>query len=695
MNSKLKADQLERTAMVYVRQSTAGQVEDHPESRRRQYALAQTARELGFRNVETIDDDLGISGSGFSERPGFQRLLSAVCAGQVGAVLALEASRLARNDRDWSNLVEIGAVANIVLIDHDGIYDPRAINDRLLLGLKGIMSEFELATLRQRAYEAVRAKARRGELRLPLPVGFVYGPSGAIELDPDARVQQAVRTVFCKFDELGSIRQVLLWFRRVATTLPTLHARKRATSDVEWIEPVYHRVHGIIANPLYAGAYAYGKTESRTSIVGGRVTRTSGHGKPMQGWEVLILDHHPGYIDWQQYLSNMTVLEQNAYMKPSTGRKSARGGRSVLSGLVRCRRCGHTMEVNYRGTDSTTPAFRCRRRHQTHGNDWCISFSGTRVERAIDSQILAAIEGKAIDAAIEAIQRANDHRLDRRKSLVLELEQARYEAQLAARRYERVDPDKRLVAAELETRWNVALEHVREVEARLSKIDTSCEQQHQIDERGLRALAADLPAVWNDEATDMRLKQRIVRILIREVIADVDDESNEIVLTIHWEGGRHTEVRVSKATSGRTKRCTDADTVELVRRMARRWSDHAIASTLNRMRAPTGAGNHWNTARVRALRSRLGLPAPGTTQQPEDLLTAKDAARRLGISASYLSSLLARGVVPGTRIAPGSPWWIDPKVIDSAEVQRALRALKSRKPIQRTDESRNLKIPGL
>src|SRR5258708_2691937 len=205
MNSKLKADQLERTAMVYVRQSTAGQVEDHPESRRRQYALAQTARELGFRNVETIDDDLGISGSGFSERPGFQRLLSAVCAGQVGAVLALEASRLARNDRDWSNLVEIGAVANIVLIDHDGIYDPRAINDRLLLGLKGIMSEFELATLRQRAYEAVRAKARRGELRLPLPVGFVYGPSGAIELDPDARVHKPARPVFCKFAQLPSL----------------------------------------------------------------------------------------------------------------------------------------------------------------------------------------------------------------------------------------------------------------------------------------------------------------------------------------------------------------------------------------------------------------------------------------------------------------------------------------------------------
>lgn len=319
MSAKITRDHFERTAIVYVRQSTVGQVQDHQESTLRQYALADVARELGFRCIETIDEDLGVSGSGFAARPGFQRLLAAVCSGAVGAVLALEASRLARNDRDWSQLVELGAISNLVLIDHDGIYDPRMVNDRLLLGLKGIMSEFEMATLRQRAHEAVRAKARRGELHIHLPVGLVYGPRGVIELDPDARVQQAIRLVFSKFEELSSLRQVMLWLRREEVAVPVTRQSKEGSS-VQWVLPSYDRVHSIVTNALYAGAYVFGKTESRTKIVDGRIRRTYGHSKPIDRWEVLIHDHHPGYIDWQRYLHNMSMLEENAHMKPSTGR---------------------------------------------------------------------------------------------------------------------------------------------------------------------------------------------------------------------------------------------------------------------------------------------------------------------------------------------------------------------------------------
>src|SRR2546425_2214763 len=378
MRAKITAEHLERMALVYVRQSTPGQVRDHLESRRRQYALADVARELGFSRVETIDDDLGVSGSGFAERPGFQRLLSTVCAGTVGAVLALEASRLARNDRDWSQLVELGAITKIVLIDYDGIYGPRLVNDRLLLGLKGIMSDFEMATLRQRALEAQRAKAQRGELWMHLPVGLVYGPTGAIELDPDARVQQALRLVLQKFDEVGSTRKVLLWLRGERISVPVT---RQMTGDrhTEWALPNYTRVHAIVTNPFLAGAYVYGRSESRTRIVDGRIRHTSGHALSVDRWQVVIPDHHSGYLDWPSYLRHLAMIESNAYMKPGA-RKSARGGRSVLAGLLRRRRCGHLLQVCYSGRDSRSPAVRCLRRHHQTGSAPSVSCSGKGIE---------------------------------------------------------------------------------------------------------------------------------------------------------------------------------------------------------------------------------------------------------------------------------------------------------------------------
>ncbi len=691
MHAKITADHLERTALVYVRQSTPGQVRDHLESQRRQYALADVAHELGFRRVETIDDDLGVSGSGFAERPGFQRLLTTVCSGTAGAVLALEASRLARNDRDWSQLVELGAIAKVVLIDHDGIYDPRLVNDRLLLGLKGIMSDFELATLRQRALEAQRAKAQRGELWMHLPVGLVYGPTGAIELDPDVRVQQAIRLVLQKFDELGSTRQVLLWLRREHLSLPVRQVK--GERETNWVSPNYTRVHGIITNPFLAGAYVYGRSERRTTIVDGRIRQTVGHAVAVDQWPVVIPDHHPGYLDWPSYRRHLSMIESNAYMKPGA-RKSARGGRSVLAGLLRCRRCGHRLQISYSGRDSTSPEFRCRRRHHQTGSAPCVFCSGKCVEDAISQQILEAIDSKAIDAAIEAARRTDERHRQEREALRLEVEQARYDAGLAARRYERVDPDMRLVAAELEARWNAALERVRELEARLAAFDARTIPNHQINEHALYTLAQDLPALWHEPTTDMRLKQRIVRILIHEIIVDIDDATREIVLVIHWQGGRHTEVRVTRPWSGRTKRCTDAEAIALVQRMAGRWRDDAIAAQLNLLGWRTGTGNHWTRMRVRELRSRLDLPACDPTTQPA-WLTANGAARHLGISPAYAGLLLRRGIILGTQVVPGSMWWVDPAVLDSKDLRDTLRALSERRLVKRNHDHRTLQIPGI
>jgi len=691
MRAKITADHLDRTALIYVRQSTPGQVHDHAESRRRQYALVEVARDLGFQRVETIDDDLGVSGSGFAERPGFQRLITIVCSGTAGAVLALEASRLARNDRDWSQLVELGAIRNVVLIDHDGIYDLRLVNARLLLGLKGIMSEFELATLRQRAHEAKRTKAQRGELPMRLPVGLVYGPTRAIELDPDARVQHAIRLVLQKFEELGSTRQVMLWLRREDISLPVTRQVKGG-GHTEWAPPTYWRVHGILTNPFLAGAYVYGRSESRTTIVEGRIRRTSGHELVVQQWQVVIPNHHPGYLDWPTYLRHLSLIEANAYMKPGV-RKSARGGRSLLAGLLRCRRCGHTLQISYSGRDSTSPEFRCLRRHQQTGSVPCVSCAGKCVEDAVAQQMLQAIEPHAIEAAIEAARRVDERQREQRQALVLEIAQARYDAQLAGRRYERVDPDMRLVAGELEARWNAALERVRELEARLSAFDARTVSTQQIDERALHALARDLPTLWHDSATDMRLKQRIVRLLIHEIIVGIDDASRAIVLVIHWQGGRHTELRVARPWSGRTKRCTDAEAIALVRRMAGRWNDDAIAMQLNLLGWRTGTGNHWTRMRVRELRSRLDLPVCDPAQPA--WLTAKAAARHLDISPSYAGLLLKRRIIPGTQAVPGSIWWVDPAALDSPQLRDTLRALSERRRVQRSHDDRTLRIPGL
>jgi hypothetical protein len=322
-----------------------------------------------------------------------------------------------------------------------------------------------------------------------------------------------------------------------------------------------------------------------------------------------------------------------------------------------------------------------------------VSCSGTVVDHAVSQQILQAIAPQAIDAAIAAAQRAGERHREQRQALQLELEQARYDAQLAARRYEHVDPEKRLVAAELEARWNAALERVREQEARLASFDARTVPAQQVDARALQALAQDLPALWNDAATDMRLKQRIVRILIQEIVIDIDDASREIVLVIHWQGGRHTELRVATPWSGRTKRCTDAEAIALVRRMAGRWADDAIAAQLNLLGWRTGTGNHWTRMRVRELRSRLDLP-PCDLAQPV-WLTAKGAAKHLGISPAYAGLLLKRGIIPGTQVVPGSMWWVDPTVLDSKDLRDTLRALRERRLVKRNHDNRTLKIPGI
>ncbi len=682
MNPKISTEHLKRRAIVYIRQSSPGQVIHNQESQRRQYGLADHARQLGFQRVEIIDEDLGRSGSGQVERPGFQHLVAQVCTGQVGAVLCIEASRLARNGRDWHHLIELCGLVRAIVIDPDGVYDPGILNDRLLLGLKGTMSEFELNLLRQRSLEAIRQKARRGELQFRLPVGFRWTQNGKVEIDPDRRVQEAVHLVFTKMTELGSARQVLLWFRGEKTNLPSLVVESPG-HDVVWKLPVYNTIWHMLRNPMYAGAYAFGKTESRTKVIDGRARKSEGHFKSRDAWMVLIRAHHPGYISWEQFERNQAMLSDNAHMKSRMEPKAGRGGRSLLAGLLRCRRCGRMLHVAYSGTHGEVPRYHCRGAQINHGTDWCISFGGLKPDRAVATEILKAVEGNAIEAALEVAARAAEQQSQRHRALSLELEQAHYEARLAARRYEVVDPDNRLVAGELEARWNAALSNAAEVEQRLRNNELPANASRIPDKETLCSLAQNLPAVWNAPATDMRLKQRIVRILVEEIIADVDEAASEILLLIHWTGGRHSELRMKKNLTGRHSRCTNLETIEVLRRMSGRFPDDQIASTLNRLGLRTGTGNTWNEGRVRSVRSYHELPACNPALGPQKTVTLEQASERLGISHKVIRRLIESNRIPATQVVPWAPWEIPLEAIESVnivqEVARAKR--RPRKPM--------------
>jgi DNA invertase Pin-like site-specific DNA recombinase len=666
-----------RRAIVYVRQSTGVQVTSNLESQRRQYELADLARDYGFRDVAVIDDDLGVSASGTVDRPGFRDLVGQICQGVVGAVFCLEASRLARNGRDWHHLLELCALVEARVIDADGIYDPSSPNDRLLLGLKGTMSEFELTTLRRRLLEAAQAKARRGELRMPVPIGYVWPRDTGLSMDPDRRVQDAIRTIFRLFDRHGSAHQVLMRMRKEGLVFPRPADAKLLTALV-WRSPCYRNIISVLQNPFYAGAYAYGKSRVQTMIVDGAVRKAYGRACSRDQW-TLLREHHEGYISWEQYEKNQDRLARNSFRKPAGAAKAARGGQALLGGLLRCRRCGRMLHVLYGGRGIPKPRYNCRRGHAMQGLDPCISFGAHRPDAAIGREILLAAQPLAVEAAIVAERDAVEQGDERRRALELERQQAEYEVRIAARRYHAVDPDNRLVAAELEARWNEAMNKLRECEAK-----TAAQQQIASpppDRAELFRLATDLASAWNAPSTESRTKQRLVRALIEEIIVDVDDGTREVVLLVHWRGGQHSELRVRKpATGEHTKQASvEADTV--IRDMATKWSDEHIAATLNRMGVTTGQGLSWTAKRVCSHRRNHGIHGYESAIKDGRCLTMVEAAAYAGVSCHAIRRLIQSGILPARQVVFDAPWQIL-----AADLERP-RGTESSAPTQTSSRS--------
>ena len=672
MSDKIKAHQLERGAYVYVRQSTPYQVRNHLESKERQYALAGRAEQLGFAKVVVIDEDLGRSGTGSQERPGFGRLLASVCQGLAGAVFALEASRLARNNRDWHHLVDLCALTETLLIDSDGVYDPRQLNDRLVLGLKGSMAEFELGLLRQRAREAFEQKVQRGFALWEVPVGFVRTEEGHIEKTPDRQVQQAMTSVFQKFRQLGSARQVTIWFREEQIPVPQAKPGT-AGREVIWRLPTSGRIRQMLKNPSYAGAFAYGKTAARTRIEEGRARQGSRYRKPQNEWKVLLVGHHPGYISWEEYLENQQRLEANVASYEGESSGAAKLGGALLSGLLRCGRCGRKLQVVYSGTSGRVPRYACRGDRGDRESNRCMTMGSLRVDRAVVQSVLTAIQPAGVEAAVKLRECAQIEDEEKRKALELALERARYEEQRARRQFDAVEPENRLVAGELETRWNAALAQVVEAETRLAAAGQAAGPMSEEQKQQLTTLSEDLIALWNHPETPAPLKKRILRTVLKEIIIDSEPDSTTHRLRIHWAGGVHTELRVEHNKPGQHRYSADRSVIDLISDLAKICPDKTTAAILNRLGYKTGQEKTWNASRVAGLR---GYHKIAPFQKQDGWVTQEEAARELKVSDTVVKRLIRERILPAKQVVKFAPWIIEKKDLLLPAVQAQVKAAR-------------------
>jgi excisionase family DNA binding protein len=647
-----------RRAVVYVRQSTPTQVREHGESRARQYRLRERALELGWSEAQiaVVDGDLGRSGASAEGRIGFKELVAEVGLGQVGLVLALEVSRLARSSADWHQLLDLCALTGTLIADQDGIYSPQDFNDRLLLGLKGTMSEAELHLIRSRLDGGLRNKAERGELETSLPVGLDRDEDGRIVLSPDEQVRHAIARVFCLWRQLGSARQVVT---ELATEGQKLPRRRVGERRIRWARASYAAVHDFLTNPAYAGAFVFGRTRQQKQLDAAGQVRSRTLELPLEEWSVCLPEHHPGYVSWDEYLATRERLRANVRPRGEGG-GAAREGQALLQGLARCGRCGRRMQVAYSGNDGRVVRYACVRGHQLHATERaCQSLGGLRVDRAVAEAFLEAVTPAGVRASAGAIEELERQHAERLAGQRLALERAEFEAERAGRQFDACEPEHRLVARTLEQRLEQALAEVERERRQLAALEQARPAPLTAEERrALGRLARDLPRLWHAKTTTDRDRKELLRALLSEVIVTVREPERLAELELVWEGGARSELQVRLNRRGPERHRTDEDTVGLIRRLAQHHSDRQIAAILSKQGRRTGTGLPFTEPRVRYVRHAAGIPAAPPPHPESEMVTIAEAAARLGVSTSTIRRWLREGLLPAEQSTPHAPWRI-------------------------------------
>jgi DNA invertase Pin-like site-specific DNA recombinase len=676
--SKIRVGHLEREAWVYVRQSSLHQVENHHESRRRQYGLGEWAVDLGWskERIQVVDEDQGKSSMTPDGRVGFARILKAVGRGDVGIVIALEASRLARNSPDWHLLMYLCRWTGTLIADEHGIHDPKDSADRMTLNLRGQMSELELDGSIHRMTTARWNKAERGELLTVPPAGYDIDDFGQLMITSDESVAHAIRTVFRKFDELGAARQVYVWWREEGLLYP-VRRKELKSHPVVWVRPTYGRVKQTLNNPIFAGVYAFGKSQSVRIVEDGDPPKVTVRRRARQEWPVLIRDHHPAYISFEKYLEIQERLKRNQGSIDRCGKTeggAVREGRTLLQGLVRCGVCGRGMYVSYGGRrpgqpkEKATFQYSCRGERDELGAKVCQVVGGSRIDALVVAAFLEVTRPAGIEAAVLAEEQVRKEAAELERSWQLQIEKADYEARRAERQYNAVEPENRVVVRELERRWNAKLEELasleKEAESRLAaqRPLTEAEVEH------ARRLGEDLDKVWESETTTDRDRKRLLRTLIEEVQLRTQEKHYDV--RVVWKGGSITDRQVVRQP-WKPAHATSEDTVELIRKLAAEFDDTQIACVLNKQGRRSGYGKPFTKQGVRSIRKRNGIARgmPLRARDPrEGPFTADEAGRELGVSIPTIHRWLRDGILPGKQVTPGAPW----RIVLTEELRRRL-----------------------